>query len=250
MHPRSSHSPTGHFALAGLSRATNCREYCRDLHCELGDSCAWMREVQQLRVRANALAVRCAFQAVVSVMLQKGKSNNKRSRTFSRTRIAIEGAWHSRERVQDSRKLSAYARGFIKSLTWNPSSRSDGFWFWWAWSTVCVSLAVTPSTSSAGFLLLHGKKRREAKNCFCTLMALYLNCKWKEFGFMLLLLSHWNYARASVFLAFHAVCEQWSFSSYFTIFACMNVTWSNRHLSVLKGIFLSLSLSFIRLSRP
>ncbi len=28
-----------------LSRATNCREYCRDLHCELGDSCAWMREV-------------------------------------------------------------------------------------------------------------------------------------------------------------------------------------------------------------
>ncbi len=89
----------------GLSRATNCREYCRDLHCELGDSCAWMREVQQLRVRTNALTVRCAFRAVVSVMLQKGKSNNKRSRTFSRTRIAIEGAWHSRERVQDSGKL-------------------------------------------------------------------------------------------------------------------------------------------------
>jgi len=85
-----------------LSRATNCREICRDLHCELGDSCAWIREVQQLRVRTNALTVRCVFRAVVSVMLQKGKSNNKRSRTFSRTRIAIEGAWHSRERVQDS----------------------------------------------------------------------------------------------------------------------------------------------------
>ncbi len=62
---------------------------------------------------------------------------------------------------------------------------------------------------------------------------------------MLLFLSHWNCARASVFLAFHDVCEQWSFSSYFTIFACMNATSSNRHLSGLKGIFLSLSLSLV-----
>lgn len=172
------------------------------------------------------LVYKLQFEVKFSAMPQKGKSTNKRSRTFSRTRTAIEGAW----RLITSDVTSNITAGFFVLLLLSSSL---------ALGVLLLRLESVVSSLVFFFPLARRRFWHRKVYCFTIVMAAEINSKYKKFRSSALLAT----VRARAHVCVSGFYRFLKLVSYFDMHWCILQTivmllWKSLWRSFVSGGFL------------